>query len=125
VRRYPSFLVAEVTTAVTKPGAAGDKDARSQAFNILAKYIGVFGTAENELPALSKSESIAMTAPVLMEPAKISMTAPVVRCCPPIASKQAPRMRVVVSLSAPVPPSTLRPAPVNAWYSRKCEIPLR
>eukprot|EP01083_Nonionella_stella_P018304 51028_1 len=50
-------------------------------FRILARYIGVFGTPENE-----GSTSIAMTAPVVMEdenknnnkPTAIAMTAPVV-----------------------------------------------
>jgi len=47
----------------------------SSPFGTLAKYIGVFGTPQNE-----GSTSIAMTAPVVMEqePTSIAMTAPVV-----------------------------------------------
>jgi hypothetical protein len=58
------------------------------AFNILARYIGVFGTPENTIlsnsnggTAESQSVPIAMTAPVVMDPpihTKIAMTAPVI-----------------------------------------------
>lgn len=50
-------------------------DGTSSPFGTLAKYIGVFGTPQNE-----GSTSIAMTAPVVMEqdPTAIAMTAPVV-----------------------------------------------
>ena len=52
---------------------------RSSPFRLLAKYIGVFGTPENE-----GSTAIAMTAPVVMsnagnnKPTSIAMTAPVI-----------------------------------------------
>jgi hypothetical protein len=56
------------------------KDGKDNApFNLLAKYIGVFGTPENE-----GSEAISMTAPVVIDSSKkkrgeaIAMTAPVV-----------------------------------------------
>jgi SOUL heme-binding protein len=58
------------------------------AFNILARYIGVFGTPENKMSSNStdgsisnQSVAIAMTAPVVMDPpihTKIAMTAPVI-----------------------------------------------
>ena len=61
-----------------------DRDSQNSPFRALAKYIGVFGTPENE-----GSTSISMTAPVIMEqdnsddsknnkPEAIAMTAPVV-----------------------------------------------
>jgi hypothetical protein len=53
------------------------KDDDDSPFMILARYIGVFGTPENE-----GNEAISMTAPVIKETkssaAKIAMTAPVV-----------------------------------------------
>lgn len=58
---------------------SGSSDDTSSPFRSLARYIGVFGTPENE-----GKQSIAMTAPVVMEkeskvkPETISMTAPVV-----------------------------------------------
>ncbi|KAL7526852.1 hypothetical protein ACHAXR_001680 [Thalassiosira sp. AJA248-18] len=73
VRKYGERYAASVTYA--------DKgDNGNSPFGTLARYIGVFGTPENE-----GSTSIAMTAPVVMsqdddknEPEAIAMTAPVV-----------------------------------------------
>ena len=59
IRHYSSYLVAEV--AIQGGGE----------FNILAKYIGVFGNPANE-----KSQKLAMTAPVL-KGVSMAMTAPV------------------------------------------------
>lgn len=67
LRRYPAHLVAEVTVA------GSFESAGSAAFRALAGYIGGRNTAQ---------DTIAMTAPVLQEPAasqKIEMTAPVVQ----------------------------------------------
>ena len=61
IRRYSSYLVAEVAMQ------GGDE------FNILAKYIGVFGDPANE-----GSQAMAMTAPVL-EGVSMAMTAPVLQ----------------------------------------------
>jgi hypothetical protein len=67
LRKYGERYAASVTYA-----SEGDT---GSPFGILAKYIGVFGTPQNE-----GSTSIAMTAPVVMEqePKAIAMTAPVV-----------------------------------------------
>jgi SOUL heme-binding protein len=73
VRAYPAYLVAEVTHASEKSGADADKDIRSNSFKILAKYIGVFGTPENEAQT-----SLSMTSPVVMQSESVSMTSPVV-----------------------------------------------
>jgi SOUL heme-binding protein len=74
VRAYPSYLVAEVTHASEKSGADADKDIRSNSFKILAKYIGVFGTPENEAQT-----ALSMTSPVVMQQSEsVSMTSPVV-----------------------------------------------
>ncbi|CAN8316982.1 unnamed protein product [Cochlearia groenlandica] len=69
IREYPPAVAAEITydPSVFK----GDKDG---GFQILAKYIGVFGKPENQKP-----EQIAMTAPVITkEGEKIAMTSPVI-----------------------------------------------
>mmetsp|Transcript_17020 Transcript_17020/g.30889 ORF Transcript_17020/g.30889 Transcript_17020/m.30889 type:complete len:275 (-) Transcript_17020:63-887(-) len=67
LRKYGIRFAASVTYA--------DTNDTGSPFGILAKYIGVFGTAQNE-----GSTSIAMTAPVVMEkePEAIAMTAPVI-----------------------------------------------
>ncbi|KAL9186546.1 hypothetical protein ACHAXT_005784 [Thalassiosira profunda] len=75
LRKYGERFAATVTYAST-----GSKDDTSSPFRTLARYIGVFGKAENE-----GATSIAMTAPVVMEedggekkkPESIAMTAPV------------------------------------------------
>ncbi|KAL3785409.1 hypothetical protein ACHAW5_010374 [Stephanodiscus triporus] len=66
LRKYGTRYAASVEYA---------SDDTSTPFGTLAKYIGVFGTPQNE-----GSTSIAMTAPVVMEqePTAIAMTAPVV-----------------------------------------------
>uniref|UniRef100_A0A6B2LIF2 SOUL heme-binding protein n=1 Tax=Arcella intermedia TaxID=1963864 RepID=A0A6B2LIF2_9EUKA len=64
VRRYHSYFVAQVPCTENNNNAA---------FTQLASYIGVFGTPKN-----SKSQAIAMTAPVVTKPEAIAMTAPVV-----------------------------------------------
>jgi len=63
IRLYQPYFIAEVKSA-TDMGSS---------FQTLAKYIGVFGTPEN-----LKSQSIAMTAPVITRPEKIAMTSPVI-----------------------------------------------
>mmetsp|Transcript_29242 Transcript_29242/g.62650 ORF Transcript_29242/g.62650 Transcript_29242/m.62650 type:complete len:152 (-) Transcript_29242:599-1054(-) len=67
IREYGTRFVAEVDYA------GGDKNTGSP-FRALAKYIGVFGEAQNE-----GTESMAMTAPVAMERkgTPMAMTAPV------------------------------------------------
>ena len=72
LRKYDKRFAATITYKKT-----GDKSENSP-FGALAKYIGVFGTPQNE-----GDKSISMTAPVVMENDKkggtaISMTAPVV-----------------------------------------------
>lgn len=79
LRKYGERFAASVTYA----NDDGDDDDNNSPFRTLARYIGVFGTAENE-----GSTSISMTAPVVMEkqqqqqrggePESIAMTAPVV-----------------------------------------------
>ncbi|KAF3578404.1 hypothetical protein DY000_02035544 [Brassica cretica] len=69
VREYPPAVSAEVTYDPSE--FKGDKDG---GFQVLAKYIGVFGKPENQ-----KGEKIAMTSPVITkEGEKIAMTSPVI-----------------------------------------------
>lgn len=69
IREYPPAVAAELTYDPSE--FKGDKDG---GFQVLAKYIGVFGKPENEKP-----DKIAMTAPVITkEGEKIAMTAPVI-----------------------------------------------
>mmetsp|Transcript_2313 Transcript_2313/g.3230 ORF Transcript_2313/g.3230 Transcript_2313/m.3230 type:complete len:236 (+) Transcript_2313:111-818(+) len=75
IRHYPAYFVAEVDT--------GSLENSNKAFGYLARYIGVFGTPENTLQhqeGTKAPESLAMTAPVIMEPkpSKLAMTAPVI-----------------------------------------------
>jgi hypothetical protein len=68
IRSYNQYFIAEVPQT---PGKEGDS------FRDLAKYIGVFGDAQNEA-----RRPMAMTAPVLLEPVKsqkMAMTSPVVQ----------------------------------------------
>ena len=74
VRKYGPSVVAECSYG---PGGWEASDGGSP-FGALARYIGVFGKAQNEQKGAS--EAIAMTAPVLVTPPasqKIAMTAPV------------------------------------------------
>lgn len=65
IRRYSSYIIAQVKNGADDPNGA---------FRILARYIGVFGEPEN-----SVKQAMSMTAPVITVPAKkISMTAPVI-----------------------------------------------
>mmetsp|Transcript_14947 Transcript_14947/g.31739 ORF Transcript_14947/g.31739 Transcript_14947/m.31739 type:complete len:280 (-) Transcript_14947:37-876(-) len=79
LRQYGERFAASVTYTVNNNGGDdNNNDNVKSPFGILAKYIGVFGTPQNE-----GSTSIAMTAPVIMEqdakkPETIAMTAPVV-----------------------------------------------
>jgi len=70
IRQYGQRFVAE--TSYTGDG----RDSQNSPFSLLAKYIGVFGEAQNQ-----GSEKMSMTAPVAMKEAgsstKIAMTAPV------------------------------------------------
>lgn len=73
IRKYPPCVLAEVTYDPKE--MKGDRDG---GFQVLAKYIGVFGKPQN-----TKPEKIAMTAPVISsggggEPEEIAMTAPVI-----------------------------------------------
>ncbi|KAL7566551.1 hypothetical protein ACA910_000621 [Epithemia clementina (nom. ined.)] len=86
IRRYGQRFAAEVTY----PNDGDNKDHKgdnsdSTPFSMLAKYIGVFGTPENE-----GQQAISMTAPVIKEgqgggatssgePVKIAMTGPVIK----------------------------------------------
>ena len=74
IRKYGTRYAAEVSYMDT----SGADDADRSPFSILAKYIGVFGTPENE-----GQQPMAMTAPVVKgkggEPVKMAMTAPVVK----------------------------------------------
>ena len=71
VRQYQKYFLAEVPHS---------KNGNGDDFRALAKYIGVFGTPENE-----PKKPMAMTAPVLMDPSssgggqKMAMTAPVLQ----------------------------------------------
>lgn len=69
VRKYYPAIAAQVSNMQDNSG-----------FNILAKYIGVFGKPENAAVKKSSPEAVAMTAPVVSksEPEAIAMTAPVV-----------------------------------------------
>ncbi|GKY97021.1 hypothetical protein MPSEU_000660900 [Mayamaea pseudoterrestris] len=69
IRKYGQRFAAQATFT------SNDGDDRSTPFRLLAKYIGVFGTPENE-----GSKAIAMTAPVAIsdKPTSIAMTAPVI-----------------------------------------------
>ncbi|KAF8110651.1 hypothetical protein N665_0081s0080 [Sinapis alba] len=80
VREYPPAVAAEVTYDPSE--FKGDKDG---GFQVLAKYIGVFGKPENQKPekvavsSPTEGEKIAMTSPVITkEGEKISMTSPVI-----------------------------------------------
>mmetsp|Transcript_4852 Transcript_4852/g.8924 ORF Transcript_4852/g.8924 Transcript_4852/m.8924 type:complete len:199 (+) Transcript_4852:1-597(+) len=69
VRKYAPVVAATVTMKEST------RDAEGNAFRSLARYIGVFGSPQNE-----KSSEIAMTAPVVTSTKKseeIAMTAPV------------------------------------------------
>ncbi|CAN6835255.1 heme-binding-like protein At3g10130, chloroplastic [Brassica napus] len=80
VREYPPAVSAEVTYDPSE--FKGDKDG---GFQVLAKYIGVFGKPENQKIAMAspvvatEGEKIAMTSPVITkEGEKIAMTSPVI-----------------------------------------------
>ena len=70
IRRYGPRFAAEVHF-----NATGDTREMGEPFRALARYIGVFGTPENE-----GKQAISMTAPVVTEKqaTKMAMTAPVV-----------------------------------------------
>ncbi|KFK36697.1 hypothetical protein AALP_AA4G157400 [Arabis alpina] len=73
IREYPPAVAAELTYDPSE--FKGDKDG---GFQVLAKYIGVFGKPENE-KITKEGEKIAMTAPVITkECEKIAMTSPVI-----------------------------------------------
>jgi hypothetical protein len=102
VREYPPAVVAEVKYE----GAAYGSN-QSDPFRTLAKYIGVFGSPENESKGKPASgEKIAMTAPVITETTesksesqeseKIAMTAPVITADSGSGSKKESIMQFVL-----------------------------
>ncbi|GJD12164.1 hypothetical protein Gasu2_62740 [Galdieria sulphuraria] len=66
IRKYPSLRVAEVYRSELK-GETSNYDFESQAFRILASYIGVFGEPKNKDNS-NQQVKISMTAPVLSKP---------------------------------------------------------
>jgi hypothetical protein len=76
IRRYGQRFAAQ---------ASYDGSNDNTPFGVLARYIGVFGTPENE-----GSQPIAMTAPVIKKPTSIAMTAPVIK------NSQSPTMDFVL-----------------------------
>uniref|UniRef100_A0A7S2UQ64 SOUL heme-binding protein n=1 Tax=Attheya septentrionalis TaxID=420275 RepID=A0A7S2UQ64_9STRA len=104
IRRYGERFAAEVEY-MTGNG-------ENSPFGQLAKYIGVFGTPENE-----GDEKIAMTAPVVMEQSNndsgtaISMTAPVVRAQ---TDKDTGKMKMQFMLPAKYDDMSKIPKPTNA-----------
>ncbi|GJQ13234.1 hypothetical protein GpartN1_g5025.t1 [Galdieria partita] len=66
IRKYPSLRLAEVSRAELKNETSG-YDFESQAFRILASYIGVFGEPKNKDNS-NQQVKISMTAPVLSKP---------------------------------------------------------
>jgi SOUL heme-binding protein len=79
IRKYGERFAAETSWEASAEGKKTNED--DQPFTLLAKYIGVFGTPQNE-----GSTPIAMTAPVMKqektsttEPTVIAMTAPVMK----------------------------------------------
>lgn len=76
-RQYKPCWVAQVSSEGFS--ATSEKDFMRMAFRILADYIGVYGAPQNSAVNGVESESIAMTAPVVLNgPETINMTAPVV-----------------------------------------------
>jgi len=100
LRRYPDYVVAEVTVT------AGFDRAGNAAFRYLFNYISGNNTARQKL---------AMTVPVLQEPQpgpqKLAMTAPVLQSGPLTGSKQPAEFTVAFVLPADV---TAETAPVPA-----------
>jgi hypothetical protein len=85
IRKYPPCVLAEVT--YDPKDIKGDRDG---GFQVLAKYIGVFGKPQNTKPQKSgQPEEIAMTAPVITssgsggESEAIAMTVPVITSSEP------------------------------------------
>ncbi|XP_047060421.1 heme-binding-like protein At3g10130, chloroplastic [Lolium rigidum] len=87
IRKYPPCVLAEVT--YDPKDMKGDRDG---GFQLLAKYIGVFGKPQNTKPEKIASggepEEIAMTAPVITssggaKPEAIAMTVPVITSSEP------------------------------------------
>ena len=139
VRKYGPSVVAECSYG---PGGWGNGNDGSP-FGALAKYIGVFGKAQNEQKGAS--EAIAMTAPVLVTngnkpttelvtpPAsqKIAMTAPVLvtpsnsrsklpawRWCRCPDGVGQPHLELRAALPAPCSPGAALPAPPGS--TRRC-----
>ncbi|KAK4538495.1 hypothetical protein CDCA_CDCA18G4520 [Cyanidium caldarium] len=79
IRKYAPCVVAEVQASELYE--AGERWSPSQfntdAFRLLARYIGVFGKPSNVAAVSGGSESVAMTAPVTSTPEPMAMTAPV------------------------------------------------
>jgi hypothetical protein len=68
IRKYPSLRIAEVHRSDWKKEENGSAyDFESQAFRVLASYIGVFGEPKNK-DSSNTQVKIAMTAPVLSQP---------------------------------------------------------
>ena len=107
VRQYPPAVSAEVTYDPSE--FKGDRDG---GFQVLAKYIGVFGKPENHKISMTapvvttEGEKIAMTSPVITkEGEKISMTSPVITkegekiaMTPPVITKEGEK----IAMTSPV-----------------------
>ncbi|XP_057533204.1 heme-binding-like protein At3g10130, chloroplastic [Amaranthus tricolor] len=88
IRKYPPSVIAEVTYDPSE--MKGNKDG---GFTILANYIGALGNPQN-----TKSEKVAMTAPVITQnnAEKIAMTAPVITKTDESGEKNMVRMQFIL-----------------------------
>ena len=112
VRLIQPYFVAE---AVDTPG-------KSDSFNVLAKYIGVFGVPQN-----TNKQAMAMTAPVINEPTKMAMTAPVINSKDEVMSFVLPfNLKTLSEIPQPtdgririreVPQRVLAVKKFSGWYS--------
>jgi hypothetical protein len=84
-KKANSYEIRKYSEAV---GAETVLNDRNQAFGRLAKYIGVFGTPENQVPNTTDPSPIAMTAPVMYSAKPIAMTSPVIHSSGGITSER-------------------------------------
>lgn len=100
VWKYPSSAAAIVDATRLDPEGPG-KNFQYKAFNVLARYIGVFNDGDNVKANSDAPERVAMTAPVVMTPEsgpeKVAMTAPVVMTPAPEPEKVAMTAPVVMT----------------------------